>query len=249
MKKTFLSLASLVLTGSVLLSSCMTAGTSATTTQQPSSTNSTVATGAAIASALLSSSAANNSTAAVANTALSAISNGSLISGVIGLLTGTTSTSTSIVGTWVYNEPTVQFESSNFLAQAGGVIAGQKIVSKLSPYYQKFGFSSGSTKMVFNENNTCTITLGGKSVSGTYVYNSSANVLTIKDQFGLLNLNAYVTLSPSQLALTFDSGKLLQITSALSASGASSNNATVNAISSIASSYNGMKTGFMFVRQ
>ena len=129
MKKTFLSLASLVLTGSVLLSSCMTAGTSATTTQQPSSTNSTVATGAAIASALLSSSAANNSTAAVANTALSAISNGSLISGVIGLLTGTTSTSTSIVGTWVYNEPTVQFESSNFLAQAGGVIAGQKIVS------------------------------------------------------------------------------------------------------------------------
>lgn len=246
MKKTFFSLVSVTLAGCVALCGCGTTGSTSTS----SSSNSALTTGAALASALLSSQSSSTSTstaASVANTALSAVSNGSLISGVIGLLTGTTSTSTSIVGTWTYSEPTVQFESSNLLAQAGGVVAAQTIVSKINPYYQKFGIKSGSMKLVFTSSNTCTITLGSKTISGTYTYNSSTNTLTMKDQLGLMNLTAYVTLSSSQLALTFDSSKLLTLTTAMG--GTSSTNSTLSAISNLANSYSGMKTGFMFNKQ
>ncbi len=220
----------------MLLSGCATTGTGSS-----SSTSSAISSGAAIASALLSNSSSN--AASVANTALSAISDGSLISGVIGLLTNSSASTASIVGTWTYSEPTVQFESSNLLAQAGGIVAAQAVTSKLAPYYQKVGIKSGSMKINFTSSNTCTITLGSKTIAGTYTYNTSAHTVTMKDQLGLINLTAYVTLSSNQLALTFDSSKLITLASAL---GKSSTNSALNTVSNLAGTYSGMKTGFLF---
>jgi len=250
MKKACYSFAALVLACGVLLSSCMTtAGTTSgklgstnTTSASTSTTNSNVAAGAAIASALLSQS--SNSTAAAAGSVLSAVNSGSLISAVVGLLTGGTASATSIIGTWTYQEPTVQFQSENLLAQAGGIYAAQTIVTKLTPYYEKFGFKSGALKVTFKNDNTCSIVYGTTTIPGTYTYNSSTNTLNIKG-LNVINISAYVTLSYNQLALTFDSSKLLSLVSVLGGSNAS---AQTSAISQLANSYTGMKTGFLMVK-
>ena len=251
MKNTINSLAALALACGTLLSSCMTpAGTTtqgatgATTSSQTSST--ALQTGAAVASALLSQQAQTSSTAAAANTVLSAVNSGSLISGIVGLLTGGATSANSIVGTWNYSEPTVQFQSENLLAQAGGVYIAQNMVTKLTPYYEKFGFKKGVFRATFSSDNTCSIVFGQRTIPGTYTYNASNNTINIKGQFGLVNLTAYVTVSANQMALTFDSSKFLSLATLLS--GGTSGNAQTSAISQLANSYTGMKTGFLLTK-
>ncbi len=248
MKKAHYSLVAMLMAGCVLLSSCMTSGTTTIPIGSSAKQNSTTTaqTGTAIASALLAQQGQTNSTAAAASQILSAVNSGSLISGIVGLLAGgTANTSTSIVGTWTYTEPTVQFQSENLLAQAGGIYAAQTIVSKLKPYYEKFGFKSGSMKMTFAADKTCSIVYGSKNITGTYTYDPATHVLNMKGQFGLINVSAFVTISANQLALTFDSSKLLALTSVLGGSGST---AQTSAISQLASSYTGMKTGFLFTK-
>lgn len=246
MKKAYYSLVTVLMAGCVMLSSCMTAAGTSTGTTANSNNGAAVQTGAAIASALLSQKAQTNSTAAAASNILSAVNSGSAISAIIGLLTGGTSASTaSIVGTWTYAEPTVQFQSENLLAQAGGVYVAQTMVKKLSPYYEKFGFKSGSLKITFNSDNTCSIMSGSRNIPGTYTFNPATNALNIKGQLGLVNLSAFVTLSPNQMALTFDSTKLITLATAL---GAGSNNSALSSVSQLAGSYSGMKTGFLFTK-
>lgn len=249
MKNTFYSVATLIVACGTLLGSCMTpagttTGTTANSTQQSSTA---LQTGAAVASALLSQQAQTNSTAAAANSVLSAVNNGSLISGIVGLLTGGATSANSIVGTWNYSEPTVQFQSENLLAQAGGVYIAQSMVSKLAPYYEKFGFKKGVFRATFNSDNTCSIVFGQRTIPGTYTFNPSTNTLNIKGQFGLVNLTAYVTVTANQMALTFDSSKFLSLATVLSG-GANAGNAQTSAISQLANSYTGMKTGFLLTK-
>ena len=49
---------------------------------------------------------------------------------------GNTTDQASILGTWTYQEPAVQFTSDNLLAKAGGSIASAKVVEHLEPYYE-----------------------------------------------------------------------------------------------------------------
>ncbi|MDO4995192.1 MAG: DUF4923 family protein [Bacteroidales bacterium] len=174
-----------------------------------------------------------------------AINSGSLISGIIGQLIGNTTNANSIVGTWVYTEPTVQFESENFLAQAGGTVASAAIVNKIKPYYQKIGIKPGAFSFTFNSNNTCTYTLKGQTYQGTYSYNPSNNTITIQGQI-LTFPSAYVTVSANQMALTFESTKLLTLAQGVASA---SQNATLSTLGSLSSSFSGMKTGFMFQKR
>jgi hypothetical protein len=244
--------ATLLMSGSLILSSCgagtnATANNSANTSSNSSTLGSIIGAvaGAAMQGKSNTSTSTTNTTSAV-NSALSAINTNSVISGIIGLLTNGTASANTIVGNWTYAEPTVQFESQNLLAQAGGAVAGSALVNKLSPYYEKAGLKSGIMSATFNEDKTCSIVLNGKTLTGTYTYDTATNKLQISSSLGIKLLTAYVTLSSNQLALTFDSSKLLTLATTL---GASSNNSTLSTISQLAGSYNGMKTGFLFNRK
>jgi len=169
---------------------------------------------------------------------------GSLIGGIVGSFTKQTSANT-IVGTWVYSKPAVQFESDNLLAKAGGSVASNTVVSKLEPYYQKVGITSGKFSITLNSDNSCSYTIGGKTYSGTYAYDSSNNTLSIKSTV-LTFPAAYVSVSGSQMALTFDSSKILTFAQKVASA---SSNSTVSQISQLSSLYDGMKTGFLFNRK
>ncbi len=181
--------------------------------------------------------------AAPATTAPQGISG---ISGIIGQIIGSVTGGNTIVGTWTYTEPTVQFESENFLAQAGGAMATQSIVNKIKPYYEKVGIKAGTFTYTFKEDKTCTYTLGGREFSGTYEYDNKNNTLVITSALGIKVMSAYVTVSSKNLAVTFDSSKLLTLAQTI---GAKSNNQTISGLTTLSQSFNGMKTGFLFVRK
>ena len=127
-----------------------------------------------------------------------------ILTSVIGALTGSTAKNT-IVGTWVYSQPSVQFESENLLAKAGGSIASDQIVSKLQPYYEKIGIKAGAFSITFNSDNTCVTTVNGKTYSGTYTYDTSSNQLQISTTGLNLGLGkCYASVTSTQLALTLD---------------------------------------------
>jgi len=207
------------------------------TTTGNTNNNAALETGVGVLGALLGGATGNNTTGDLTT---------SLLTGVIGSLMNNTQ-SGSIIGTWVYSEPSVEFTSENLLAQAGGMIAANQAVTKLAPYYEKVGIKPGTFTMTFNQDNSCLVTIAGKTQQANYTYDQNAHTLRITGQvIGLSFGTAYATISSTQMSLTLDSSKLLDVAKNVSSK---SQNSTVNAISSIASAFNGMKTGFKFVRK
>ena len=157
-----------------------------------------------------------------------------------------TTTKTALVGEWVYEEPAIQFESDNLLKQAGGVVASQKVADDIAPYYEKLGFKTGKIGIDLREDNTCTYTIGGKTYDGTYVFDDEEKKLTLKTGFFSLPA-AYLSVVGDQMAITFESSKLLTLIQALGS--VSNQSSSLSAVSSLAGTYDGMKTGFTFTRK
>ncbi|MDO5446468.1 MAG: DUF4923 family protein [Prevotellaceae bacterium] len=181
----------------------------------------------------------------IASGASNAVSLASVIGNVIGSMT--TQSGASIVGTWVYSGPTVEFESSNLLAQAGGAVAGQTVASKLSPYFEKLGIKPGAMAMQFNQDGTCAYVANNKQYNGTYTYDASAHTLYIKGATSAISFPACnVSVNATSLNLTFKTSALLN---AVQSVGSKSGNSTISTISTLANQFNGMQTGFQFTRQ
>lgn len=131
------------------------------------------------------------------------------------------------------------------LAQAGGTVAASTVVSKVEPYYEKIGISEGTFSITLNEDKSCSYTIGSKTYSGTYTFDEDACTITIKGKVISLP-KAYISVASSQMAWTYDSTKLLTVTTAIAGA---TGNSTLSALSSVASSYEGMKLGFTFKKQ
>ena len=167
-----------------------------------------------------------------------------IIGSVLGQFYDTT-TKKSLVGDWTYAEPAIQFETQSFLDKAGGVIASQTVADNIAPYFNILGFKQGNLSISLREDNTCTYTLGGKTYQGTYDYDDENKKITLKTPLFPLPA-AYISVAEDQMALTFDSSKILTLIQALGM--VSKDQTPVSAVSTLASSYDGMKTGFTFVK-
>ena len=167
-----------------------------------------------------------------------------IIGSVLGQFYDTT-TKKSLVGDWTYAEPAIQFETQSFLYKAGGVVASQTVADNIAPYFNILGFKQGNLSISLREDNTCTYTLGGKTYQGTYDYDDENKKITLKTPLFPLPA-AYISVAEDQMALTFDSSKILTLIQALGL--VSKDQTPVSAVSTLASSYDGMKTGFTFVK-
>lgn len=231
MKKTLLSIATVLSLG--LFASCGmgTTGNAGSTTQS----NGTADLLGAVAGSLLS-----GQTCVSANTISDA---GSILGNIISTFGGNTSTSqSSLIGTWTYQKPCVQFESESLLAKAGGSLIASKMESKLDGYYQKIGMKAGACKFVFAKDNTMQYTIGGNTYQGTYKFDSSKRQVVLTTSLGT-SITAYVSINGNNMGLTFDSSKLLTLLKS-----ASSLSSQLSTISSLSGSYTGMKSGFQFVK-
>lgn len=166
---------------------------------------------------------------------------GNLIGNLLASVTGgLTTTQANLIGTWNYAAPCVQFESENYLTQAGGTAVAAKVEAKLETLYKMVGISAGKVSFTFEEDGTMTYTLGSRKFTGTYVFDAENKTVTITTQTKR-TVKAFVTISGNQMSLCFDSTKVLQLFTTISAK-LSTN------ISQLAGSYSGMKSGFKFTK-
>lgn len=166
-----------------------------------------------------------------------------IIGSVLGQFYDTT-TKKALVGTWTYEEPAIQFETQGLLEKAGGVVASQTVADNITPYFEALGLKTGGITLDLRKDNTCTYSIGGRSLDGTYEFDDEAKKLTLK--IGPLPLPAaYLSIVGNQMAMTYDSSMLLGLIKVLGSTSSQSNFA---AVSKLADSYDGMKTGFTFRR-
>lgn len=167
---------------------------------------------------------------------------GSVLGNIIASVTGNaTTTQASLLGTWTYSEPAVQFTSENLLTQAGGGAAAAKVEKKLVTYYKMVGITEGRVKFTFDQAGNVTYSLGSHSYQGTYVFDAQEKTVTITSTNTGMNVKAYVTVSGNQMSLCFDSTKVLTLFTQVSKSFGST-------LGNLSGSYSGMKTGFKFTK-
>ncbi|WP_455585244.1 DUF4923 family protein [Bacteroides sp.] len=157
---------------------------------------------------------------------------------VVNAVTG--NTTIEMTGTWTYTGSAIEFESDNFLQKAGGAAAASLAETKLNEQLAKVGIKDGQVSFTFNADSTFTSTVGKRTMSGTYSYDSTDKTVHLK-YFKLLNLNAKVNCTSSTMELLFNSDKLLKLITFISSKSSST---TLKTISSLADSYDGMMLGF-----
>ena len=112
---------------------------------------------------------------------LSTVGSGGTIANVITSVIGMDKlTQRSLIGNWTYSGPGCAFTSENLLAKAGGEVAATKIEQELQPYYDRIGLSSSNTRITFNEDQTFSAVIAGKSLSGTYTFDEANSKITMK---------------------------------------------------------------------
>lgn len=164
-----------------------------------------------------------------------------VISNIIGVFTGKNTNQASLIGTWSYTKPRVQFESNDLLTQAGGAVAAEKVEKKLTSIYKKVGITEGRMTFTFQEDGKVIYTMGSRKFQGTYTFDDKEHAVNITTASGR-TLKAYVTVTPTFMSLCFDSTKALQLFTNISSKFNTS-------ISTLAGAYDGMKTGFEFSKQ
>lgn len=158
---------------------------------------------------------------------------GTILSNVLGSATS----QQSLVGSWTYYGPKVVFESENILSQLGGQVVSSKLEQKLGTQLNKMGFSAGKSTLTLNNDGTCTLTLGSRTLNGTYVYDAGAHKLTMTDVLGLGQMNCTASVQAGQLLMLFEADKLLSVATSISSKSTST-------LSSLLQSYTGLKLGW-----
>ena len=143
-------------------------------------------------------------------------------------------------GTWTYSGSAIEFESDNLLQKAGGAAAAAVAEKKLDEQLAKVGIKDGQVSFTFNADSTFTSTVGKRTMTGTYSYDATDKVVHLR-YFKLLNMNAKVNCTSTNMDLLFNSDKLLKLIAFISSKSSST---TLKTISSLADSYDGMMLGF-----
>lgn len=144
-----------------------------------------------------------------------------------------------LIGSWNYSGPGCAFTSENLLAKAGGEVAATKIEQELQPYYDKLGLSSSNTRLTFNEDQTFSAVIAGKSLSGKYTFDETNAKITM--QTLLFSFNCYAKREYGGISLLFESKKLLTV---LQAVALMSGNDTAQKVGELSKNYDGVRLGF-----
>ena len=179
-------------------------------------------------------------------TATNGASTTDILGGILGAITNPNTLGDiekDVIGTWKYYQPGCAFTSENALATAGGKVVAAQAKEKLQPTYDKLKISGKNTYFTFNQDGTFSAKVMGKTINGTYTFNSSNS--SVQLQTLLLSTTGYLTRNPQGISLLFESKKLL---TALQVLGAASGNSTLGTVSEISKNYDGIRLGFDLAR-
>jgi hypothetical protein len=170
-----------------------------------------------------------------------------ILSGVVTEVVGDkATTATSIVGTWDYVGPDCQLKGENLLKNIGGQAAGEEMEKKLEAIYEKAGLNT--LQYTFNEDNTCSYTIKGKKIDGTYEFDAEAKTVIIKSGKLGVKLTAHIVTLGSNMSFVFEADKILSVVKSITGV-ASKFNTSAAAINKLAAEFDGMMLGFELKKQ
>ena len=155
-------------------------------------------------------------------------------------------TEASLIGTWVYVGPDCQLKGDDILKNIGGDTAGAEVEKKMQPIYEKAGLNT--IQYTFNEDKTCSYTIKGKKVEGTYVFDSEAKTITIKAGKLGLKTTAHIVTLGDNMSFVFDADKILSVVKTITGA-ASSLNTSASTVNKLLEQFDGMLIGFELKKQ
>jgi len=171
----------------------------------------------------------------------------SILSGIAKNVVGDKATSEmSIIGTWVYVGPDCQLKGDDILKNFGGDAAGEEVEKKMLPIYEKAGLNT--IQYTFNEDKTCSYTIKGKKVEGTYVFDSEAKTITVKAGKLGLKTTAHIVTLGDNMSFVFDADKILSVVKTITGA-ASSLNTSASTVNKLLEQFDGMLIGFELKKQ
>lgn len=170
-----------------------------------------------------------------------------ILSGVAKAVVGDKATSeTSLIGTWSYVGPDCQLKGDNLLSNIGGDTAGAEVEKKMAPIYEKAGLNT--IRYTFNEDKTCSYTLKGKLVEGTYEFDAEAKTITIKTGRWGVKTTAHIVTIGNNMSFVFEADKILSVVKTITGAASKFNN-SASTINQLAGKFNGMMIGFELKKQ
>ena len=170
-----------------------------------------------------------------------------ILTGVVGQVVGDKATTeTSIIGTWDYVGPDCQLKGDDLLKNIGGDAAGAEVEKKMEPVYAKAGLNT--IQYTFNEDKTCSYTIKGKKVEGTYEFDAEAKTITIKAGKLGIRTTAHIVTLGSNMSFLFDADKILSVVKTITGA-TSSLNKTASAANKLLEKFDGMMVGFELKKQ
>ncbi len=170
-----------------------------------------------------------------------------ILSGAVKQVVGDkVTTEASLVGTWNYVGPDCQLKGDDLLKNIGGDAAGVEVEKKLEPIYEKAGLNT--IQYTFNEDKTCSYTIKGKKVEGTYEFNKEAKTVTIKAGKLGIKTTAHIVTLGSNMSFVFDADKILSVVKTIT--GVTSKlNTSAAALNKLTEQFDGMMLGFELKKQ
>ena len=173
---------------------------------------------------------------------LGKVKNNSTVSDIVEKVTGIDISKGDIKGTWNYTGSAVKLESEDLMKSAAAGVAATQIENKMDEYLAKAGLQRGAFSFTFNEDNTFTTTVKGKTFNGTYTFSEEDAVINLKYGKSLKSTGVTATaqLNGTTLELLFKADKLLDLIGKLTSA---TSNSTLKTIGTLAGQYDGMKIG------
>lgn len=170
-----------------------------------------------------------------------------ILSGVAKAVVGDKATTqASLIGTWDYVGPDCQLKGDDILKNIGGETAGEEVEKKMAPIYEKAGLNS--IQYTFNEDKTCSYTIKGKKVEGTYEFDAEAKTVTIKAGKLGIKTTAHIVTLGSNMSFVYDADKILSVVKTITGA-ASGLNASASTVNKLLEQFNGMMVGFELKKQ
>ena len=170
-----------------------------------------------------------------------------IVSGVAKAVVGDKATTqASLIGTWDYVGPDCQLKGDDILKNIGGETAGEEVEKKMAPIYEKAGLNT--IQYTFNEDKTCSYTIKGKKVEGTYEFDAEAKTVTIKAGKLGIKTTAHIVTLGSNMSFVYDADKILSVVKTITGA-ASGLNASASTVNKLLEQFNGMMVGFELKKQ
>ena len=170
-----------------------------------------------------------------------------ILSGVAKAVVGDKATTqASLIVTWYYVGPDCQLKGDDILKNIGGETAGEEVEKKMAPIYEKAGLNT--IQYTFKEDKTCSYTIKGKKVEGTYEFDAEAKTITIKAGKLGIKTTAHIVTLGSNMSFVYDADKILSVVKTITGA-ASGLNASASTVNKLLEQFNGMMVGFELKKQ